>query len=185
MVSVAFGQSHYTVEKSSSKINWWGYKLFKTKATNHHGTMKFDKGQLLLDDKNQLKGASFTANVNTLECEDLKGDAKQKNNLEKHLKSADFFDTKKFPIAIFVLKHIAASGNKRLPLKLTGDLTIKAITKQIFFKAKNKLKGELLYFESEKFTINRKNFKIEYEATYKDIIIKNDVDLKIKIIAKK
>lgn len=185
MVSVALGQLHYTVEKSSSKINWWGYKLLKTKSTSHHGTMKFNKGQFLLDDKNQLKAASFTANINTLECEDLKGDAKQKNDLEKHLKSADFFDTKKFPIATFVLKRIVASGNQHLPLKLTGNLMIKGITKLISFKAKNELKEGLLYFESEKFTINRKDFKVEYEATYKDVVIKNDIDLKIKIVAKK
>lgn len=118
-------------------------------------------------------------------CEDLKKNAKDKAKLESHLKSADFFNVGKFPTASFVLKSVTTSGDKKFPLKLTGDLTIKEITKPVSFKAKKEIKGKEMRLESEKFMINRKDFKVEYEANYKDVVIKNDIDLKVLITAKK
>lgn len=185
IVGATLGQSKYTLEKSSSKIDWWGYKLFRSDATSHNGTTRFDKGKLVLDAKNQLKEASFTADIESIDCEDLKKNAKDKAKLESHLKSADFFNVGKFPTASFVLKSVTTSGDKKFPLKLTGDLTIKEITKPVSFKAKKEIKGKEMRLESEKFMINRKDFKVEYEANYKDVVIKNDIDLKVLITAKK
>lgn len=67
IVGATLGQSKYTLEKSSSKIDWWGYKLFRSDATSHNGTTRFDKGKLVLDAKNQLKEASFTADIESID----------------------------------------------------------------------------------------------------------------------
>jgi polyisoprenoid-binding protein YceI len=48
---------------------------------------------------------------------------------DKHLKSADFFDTEKFPTATFKSKAIAAVAGGGF--KVTGDLTIKGVTKDV------------------------------------------------------
>lgn len=49
--------------------------------------------------------------------------------LDEHLKSADFFDVGKFPTATFKSTSVAASGTNTLTV--TGDLTIKGITKPV------------------------------------------------------
>ncbi|WP_298091708.1 YceI family protein [uncultured Sphingomonas sp.] len=50
----------------------------------------------------------------------------------KHLKSADFFDVAQHPTARFVSTAVQASGNKA---RITGNLTIKGITKPVTLDA--------------------------------------------------
>lgn len=51
----------------------------------------------------------------------------------KHLSSPDFFDVAKFPTATFVSTAVRASGSSA---QITGNLTIKGITKPVTFEAK-------------------------------------------------
>ncbi|MGL4691179.1 MAG: YceI family protein, partial [Stenotrophomonas maltophilia] len=48
---------------------------------------------------------------------------------DEHLKSADFFDAAKFPAATFKSTKVEANGTNKLTV--TGDLTIKDITKPV------------------------------------------------------
>ncbi len=48
---------------------------------------------------------------------------------DEHLRSADFFDAAKFPAATFKSTKVEAAGEGRLTV--TGDLTIKGITKPV------------------------------------------------------
>src|SRR3546814_1197440 len=50
------------------------------------------------------------------------------DDFDKHLLSADFFDIAKFPAATFKSTKVEAAGEGKL--KVTGDLTIKDITKR-------------------------------------------------------
>lgn len=50
-------------------------------------------------------------------------------DFDEHLKSADFFDAAKFPAATFKSTRVEAAGEGKL--KVTGDLTIKDITKPV------------------------------------------------------
>ena len=50
-----------------------------------------------------------------------------------HLRSADFFDAEKFPVATFKSTKVEAAGNGKL--KITGDLTIKGITRPVVLDA--------------------------------------------------
>ncbi|AXI83525.1 polyisoprenoid-binding protein [Xylella taiwanensis] len=49
--------------------------------------------------------------------------------LDEHLKSADFFDAAKFPSITFKSTKVASSGTNKLTV--TGDLTVKGITKPV------------------------------------------------------
>ena len=49
--------------------------------------------------------------------------------LDDHLKNADFFDVSKFPTATFISTQVASAGTNKLTV--TGDLTIKGITKPV------------------------------------------------------
>lgn len=52
---------------------------------------------------------------------------------DEHLRSADFFDAEKFPQATFKSTAVEAAGEGKL--KITGDLTIKGITKAVVLDA--------------------------------------------------
>jgi len=51
------------------------------------------------------------------------------DKFDTHLGSGDFFETAKFPVAIFKSTKVQAAGKGKL--KVTGDLTIKGITKPV------------------------------------------------------
>jgi polyisoprenoid-binding protein YceI len=50
-------------------------------------------------------------------------------DLTEHLKSADFFDAAKFPAATFKSTRVESTGAGKL--KVTGDLTVKGVTKPV------------------------------------------------------
>ena len=51
----------------------------------------------------------------------------------EHIQSADFLDTAQFPTATFKSTKVESTGNGKL--KITGDLTIKGITKSVVLDA--------------------------------------------------
>src|SRR3546814_3341278 len=51
------------------------------------------------------------------------------DDFDEHLRSADFFDALKFPAATFKSTKVEAAGEGKL--KVTGDLTIKDITRPV------------------------------------------------------
>ena len=53
-------------------------------------------------------------------------------DFDKHLSSADFFDVAKFPDATFSSTAVTAQGGNRF--QVTGDLTIKGVTKPVTLK---------------------------------------------------
>ena len=50
---------------------------------------------------------------------------------DEHLRSADFFNVANYPTMTFRSKHITTSGPEHF--KLTGDLTIRGVTKEVAF----------------------------------------------------
>lgn len=48
---------------------------------------------------------------------------------DKDLRSANFFDVEKFPVITFKSRHATAAGKGKL--KITGDLTIHGVTKEV------------------------------------------------------
>jgi polyisoprenoid-binding protein YceI len=63
----------------------------------------------------------FTADINSINTDNEKRD--------NHLKSDDFFNAEKYPQMKFVGKSMQKVGNNKY--KLTGDLTIRDITKTV------------------------------------------------------
>lgn len=68
---------------------------------------------------------TFTVDVNSIDTDDDQRDG--------HLKSADFFDTAKYPTMTFVSKSLKPVGKNKY--KLTGDLTLHGVTKTITLDA--------------------------------------------------
>ena len=110
------------VNTETSKVTWKAYKV----TGSHTGTVNLNSGALIFAD-GVLTGGEFEVDMASLISTDLDGEYKGK--LEGHLKSDDFFGVEKFPTSMLVFTNVTASGKNSY--EVTGDLTIKGITKSI------------------------------------------------------
>jgi len=164
------------VDVSSSTIHWKGYKP----TGSHNGTISLVSGELEMEE-GIIIGGSFTVDMSTIK--DADGSAK----LEGHLKSADFFDVEAFPTSTFEITASAIEGDKTM---VTGDLTIKGITKQVTFPAVVSETEEVVTLTSETFQINRADFNVKYKSKsffndLKDKFVNDEFDLQVNIVVKK
>jgi polyisoprenoid-binding protein YceI len=137
------------INASTSNIVWKGHKV----TGSHEGNIKFKSGTLKLDG-NQLLGGELVVDMNSLDCTDLQGGGKGK--LEGHLKSDDFFGTANHPTATIKFIKIASRGPEG-EYKITANITIKNITKEIKFNAS--LKDGV---GTANLKIDRSDFDIKY-----------------------
>lgn len=167
---------------TSSEIRWKAYKTLKAESLSHFGTIKLKSGNLLFNG-NEISGGSFVIDMSSLDAEDMNDDKKMKKTLETHLKSDDFFDIEKFPVSTFQIKSVKKTNDKTYNYQINGTLTIKGISKNISFPVKVSQNNTVFTITSAKFTFNRKNFGLRYNI-FEDMIISNDVEMNINIVAK-
>lgn len=111
------------VNVSKSTVTWKGYKV----TGSHDGTMALKSGHLEMDGK-KLVGGAFVVDMTSLTVTDLKaGDGKEK--LEGHLKSDDFFGVENHAESKLVFTSVEKLNKSSYTV--TGDLTIKGITKPV------------------------------------------------------
>ena len=123
----AFAQD-LKLDRKSSKIVWEGKKVI---GGSHEGLIDAKSGSLVIK-KNKPVSGELVIDLNSLTCTDIE-DKEYNGKLLGHLKSPDFFDTKKFPEAKFMISKIIAKGNSSYLVR--GKLTIKGITKPAEFNA--------------------------------------------------
>ena len=112
------------VKTEASKVTWKAYKV----TGSHAGTVDLQSGALQFEEE-KLSGGEFVVNMTSLVTTDDLGDMKAK--LEGHLKSDDFFGVATHPTAKLIFTEVMASGKNSY--EVTGDLTIKGITKPVTF----------------------------------------------------
>lgn len=171
------------VDAAKSSINWGGSSLHG----KHNGSINVTSGRLNIVDENITTG-DFDIDMKSIAVLDLKGE--EKTELETHLKESDFFETEKFSAGRFVITKVEkVNNNPSATHQITGDLTLKGISNPVSFLANIKTTPEGIEATSSDFTINRTKWKITYESTLLgvalDKAIKDDITLKIKLIAGK
>jgi len=111
------------VKVSESTVTWKGYKV----TGSHEGTINLKSGHLEMKGK-KLVGGEFTIDMTSISCSDLQaGQGKEK--LEGHLQSEDFFGVENNPTSKLVFTSVKAMNDNSYTV--TGDLTIKGITKPV------------------------------------------------------
>jgi polyisoprenoid-binding protein YceI len=136
------------VNKSASSIAW----LAKKVTGEHNGTVGISAGALNVNG-NKLIGGNFTIDLKTIKALDIT-DPGYNQKFIGHITSGDFFEIEKFPTAAFVITKVA--GNQ-----VTGNLTVKGITKSITFPAEIAVKGGKVTAKAN-ITIDRTDFNIKY-----------------------
>lgn len=175
----------YQVDTDNSRIEWKGFKVFKSDNTSHFGIIKFSGGEVTVKD-GKLESGFFNADMNTLENVDLKDAPEEKAKLENHLKNADFFEISKYPTATFeITKTEPASDSGDYNTILEGNLTIKGIAKPVQFLANVSVKDNIVTIATQPTEINREDFGVKFQAPVQNGIIKNEVELQVLIKAQK
>jgi polyisoprenoid-binding protein YceI len=171
----------YVIMNKESVVTWKGSMAFAGKG-EHIGYVSISKGELIMD-KNQMTGGSVVLDMTTITDKVHGSD----NSLIDHLKDPDFFDVKKFPIAVFVITNVAAATGGTVDV--TGNLTIKGITNAITFPATLDVKTESVT-ASGKVTIDRTKWDVRYKSgkffsDLADEAIADDIEFDMKIVAKR
>ncbi len=112
------------VKTDASSVTWKAYKV----TGSHTGTINLKSGALMFDG-DKLTGGEFVVDMTTINTTDLSG--KSKSDLDGHLHSDDFFSTASNPTSNLVFTNVKSSGKNSY--EVTGDLTIKGITKPVTF----------------------------------------------------
>ncbi|WP_419868320.1 YceI family protein [Chryseobacterium sp. CT-SW4] len=175
---LAFGQSKKVV---ASDVHWWGYKVSKSEATSHDGTVKVKSGDMVMKG-NELVGGSFVLDMTSINATDVSGESQTK--LNGHLKNGDFFEVEKYPTAAFKITSVKKNNDKIYNYVVTGNLTVKGKTNTISFPAKIQYSKGVVSLVSNKFSFDRQKFDVAYKSTMQDVFVKDDIDMLVKVTAK-
>jgi polyisoprenoid-binding protein YceI len=169
--------------------------MAKWAVDQSHSSVGFEVKHMMVS---KVKGQfdSYTADVEAADLTDLttasiafKFDVTSINthseDRDNHLKSGDFFDTEKYPTIDFKSTSITKDGDD---YKVTGDLTIKDVTKPVTFDVEFGGKGtnpwgvEVYGFEAET-KINREDFGLTWNAVLESggVLVGKDIKIKVEL----
>lgn len=159
------------VDAKNSSVEWVGKKI----TGQHTGTIAIKEGSLDFK-KGKLIGGTIVVDMNSIIVTDLSGSYKDK--LEGHLKSDDFFGVNNFGTSTLVITDV--EGKKDV-FTVTGDITIKGITKSITFEMN--VKGNKA---TAALKIDRTQFGIRYGSAsffndLQDKAIDNEFELNVSL----
>jgi polyisoprenoid-binding protein YceI len=156
------------LDTTRSKLQFVGAKV----TGDHRGTFQQYAGNLTLNADGSVSTLAIEVQTASLAIEPEK--------LLGHLKSADFFEVERFPVARFALNQFTPqAGEAGATHRVGGELELHGVRKQIEFPATVAFaEGEIS--ASALFTINRKDFGIVYPGKPDDLI-KDDVLLDLQL----
>lgn len=166
----------YEIDKSHTNVS---FKVSHLGLSSVSGVFSNVNGVINWDD-NDPKSSSLVGRI------EVNSINTHNEDRDLHLKGNDFFKADKFPHITF--KSVQIKGKKRR-LKITGDLTILGVTKEV--KAVGVVNGPVKGFKGEdrisiqtKFTIDRRDFGLSWNRTLADrLAIGNKVTIEIDLEA--
>ncbi|RMG83490.1 MAG: YceI family protein [Bacteroidetes bacterium] len=171
----------YVADLEKSVIRWTGSKP----TGQHHGTLKLKSGTLSVAN-GKIVGGEFELDMNSIECTDLADNPDKKAKLEGHLKTGDFFEVEKYPVGKFVVTSVEPDSVANL-MKVTGNLTLKDITKSVSFPANIQVSENVVTAVSSPFTIDRTQWGITFKSTtvgeLADKAIHDNIGLVLQLVA--
>ena len=168
----------YVVDPTHSSIGFQAKHMMISKVKGH-----FDRFNSELDiNPEDLSGGSIQFEV---EIASINTNNEDRDN---HLRSADFFDAETHPTMKFVATDIKNVDDDEY--KITGDLSIRGVTKPVTFDAEYNGKGtnpwgvEVVAFEADG-KINRKDFGLNWNSALETggVLVSDDIKIHIEIEA--
>ena len=168
------------VDLSASLLAWKGTKP----GGAHNGTVALKESTLVVEN-GEIKSGEFVVDMGSIKNLDIEN-AEYGAKLVGHLTSPDFFDIATYTTAKFVITSTENEGGKVL---VTGNLTIKDVTKSISIPATLTEENGVSIFKSEKFNIDRADFNVKYGSkkffdNLKDKFIDDLVEMSFEVKTK-
>jgi polyisoprenoid-binding protein YceI len=176
----AFAQT-YKVDPSGSKIVYVGKKV----TGEHTGTLTLKNGTLTLKG-DEITAGELVADMNSLTSTDIT-DKDYNAKYVSHMKSADFFNTEKFPESKLVIKSSKKTDKGML---VQGELTMLGVTKPVSFVVNDLKKTETVVSGKSNLTLNRTDWGLKYGSAnfikgLGDKAINDEFTLSVELFAKK
>jgi len=161
---------------TEGQLQWTGTKV----GGQHSGTVKVSGGSIAASN-GQVSAGTVNIDMSSITVTDIT-EEEGKGKLEGHLKAPDFFNTGVHPTASFKVTSATGSGTST---NITGDLTIKGITKSITVPANVAMAGDKISVVTPSFKINRTEWDVKYGSgligTVADKIIHDDISLVLSL----
>ena len=176
----------YTVDAAQSSLEWIGRSLTST----HRGAIRIAQGNLQLR-RSKLTGGRIELDMQSITDADI-GDLALRHLLERHLKSDDFFDVARFPVAAVVL-HTATKHTDATPgvpnYRLAAELTIKGVTRSVEFPAIVSVGDDAVISAVAQLEIDRTEWNVLYGSGrfFKMLgkhLVNDAITLLVKIVAR-
>lgn len=162
---------------AGTTVGWMGAKAMG----DHKGNVTLKSGSLSINN-GSINGGSFTMDMNSITCTDLEGEYNGK--LVGHLKSPDFFDVANHAEATLKITKFGAKKGNTQPI--TGDLTIKGITKPVTFNATITPAGKGMAAVKSTIVVDRSLYNITYKGMADNLIKDNfEIYVDMKVSSKK
>ena len=165
----------YNIDPAHSTI---GFKVKHLMITNVKGLFEKFRGTVNIDEKDIAKSKVDV----TIEMASINTNITKRDD---HLRSPDFFDVAKFPTMTFVSTKVEKTGSDKL--KVTGNLTIKGVTKQVILNVEGPTEeikspqGDVKRGASATAAINRQDFGVSWSKKLDGggLVVADDVYISI------
>lgn len=171
------------VDPAKSQLIWTARKV----GGEHTGTVNIAKGTLHVEG-NKLVGGEFVMDMTSITDTDITNEM-MNGKLTAHLKSEDFFSVEKHPTSTFAITKVAPIAGAKAGepnYSITGDLSIKGITKSITFPATVNFMNKSAEATAT-FDVDRTQWDIKYRAaiigTAADKIIEDHFTIALKVVS--
>ena len=161
----------FLISPDNASIGFVGAKTTRS----HEGVFGSFSGAIQVPDANALEKSSVSVELTMSIFET------DQEKLTFHLKTPDFFDVARFPVATFVSKEVKPFNEDGATHLITGDLNFRGVIKTISLPAKISILDGVLTANSE-FSFNRQDFGVSYPGMASDPI-QDQVILKVNLKA--
>lgn len=162
-----------------STVAWKGTKKM---GDSHNGTISITEGYLVAGG-GAISGGKFTIDMTSIKVLDLQGEMADK--LAGHLRAGDFFLADSFPTAVFEISSVAAAATDSTTHNITGNLTLRGVTKSVTFPAKVTVGADGAVTAHAVFAIDRTQWGVQYGSSLveqaADKIINNEIEFTVDI----
>ncbi|MBC7902215.1 MAG: YceI family protein [Gemmatimonadaceae bacterium] len=180
---VVFSQAvntNFGLDSSKSQLFW---KSNKKIGSGHYGTIQFSFGKIVVSANGSILGGTFILDMNTINSTEKISENGRKE-VNGVIKSDEFFYVKRFTAGVMTLKSVTPiSGDYQYTV--TGELTVKNITKPVTFVATITKNGDAM-FSKASFKIDRRLWHIGFKpevlfGEIKDDMIEYLIDIELDL----
>jgi hypothetical protein len=172
----------YQLDVKKSKLFW------KAPKNRHNGFILFNSGTLSNFTAGRPTRGTFSINMNSMRSTD-EALAAGRKNVDDKLRSEDFFAVSRYPTATMLVKQILPEQNPAT-YKVSGELTIKGVTKPIEFTTIMKQNGNTIIARAntnisrEKWNINHQPQPTPWDfvARMKDNLVEDDIPVSLELV---